>query len=163
MKAEHPTKYYSSIQEKMIASYLGWSVVVASGARRFHPGDIQSDSFLGECKTHTSPQKRISIYKSVWNKISTEAMSTFRKPVLFVDNGTQKIENTWCVLPDILIFNSLSHIGCSRLQSSETLISFEHEAMQKAIKERECVVFELNKETLLLMQLLTFKNSLEVS
>lgn len=96
---QNPTKYYSCKQEHMIAEYLGWDVVPGSGARDFHPGDIRSDCHLGECKTHTKSVNDIKFYSRVWNKIQHEAESEMRCPVLFTDNGTQKIENTWCVLP----------------------------------------------------------------
>lgn len=91
------TKDYSSKQEHMIADYLGWSVVSGSGSRNFNPGDVRSTNWLGECKTHTEPQDQIVFYKSVWNKIQQEALSVFKQPVLFVDDGTQKISHTWCV------------------------------------------------------------------
>lgn len=96
---QNPTKYYSTKQEIMIADYLGWSATPASGARPFNPGDITSENFLAECKTHTSKTQRIDIYKSVWKKICDEAMSKFKIPILFLDNGTQKSDYTWCVVP----------------------------------------------------------------
>ena len=46
-------------QEHMVADFMGWSVVTGSGSRPFTPGDISSDHFLVECKTHT---KDIYIY-----------------------------------------------------------------------------------------------------
>lgn len=92
-----PTKYYSSIQEKRIADALGWEVVSGSGARDFHPGDIISDKWMGECKTHTSPCEKVKFYADVWDKICEEAASKFKYPVLFADDGTQRLENTWCI------------------------------------------------------------------
>lgn len=94
-----PTKEVSSKQEKMIAKYLGWDTVVGSGARSFHPGDIISEDYLGECKTHMTKQSKIVFHRDFWDKIKNEAMSKFRTPVLFADDGTQTIENTYCVLP----------------------------------------------------------------
>lgn len=94
-----PTKELSSKQETMIAKYLDWNVVSGSGARSFHPGDIVSDDYLGECKTHMTKQSKIVFYRDFWDKIKNEAMSQFKTPVLFVDNGTQTIEFTYCVLP----------------------------------------------------------------
>lgn len=93
------TKDYSTKQEKMIASYLGWNVVPASGARDFHPGDIRSDRWLGECKTHQVSGNKIIFRKDVWKKICEEAQSQFKIPALFVDDGSQKIENTWVIFP----------------------------------------------------------------
>lgn len=94
-----PTKHYSSIQENRIAEYLGWSVVSGSGARDCHPGDIQSDQWLGECKTHTEPYHKITFMYDFWKKICDEATSKFKVPVLFVDDGSQKIEKTWVLYP----------------------------------------------------------------
>lgn len=95
---EKPTKYYSMKQEKLIADYFGWKTVAASGARPFCPGDVKSSGWLAECKTHTKLVDRIEIVKSVWAKICNEARSKYLKPVLFVDNGTQSISNTWAII-----------------------------------------------------------------
>lgn len=91
------TKDYSSKQESTIARYLGWSVVSGSGSRDCHPGDIQSESWLGECKTHVNPNTKICFIEDVWRKISDEAASKFKYPVLFVDDGSQSVERTWCM------------------------------------------------------------------
>lgn len=92
------TKVYSERQESMIARYLGWTLVPASGARDFDKGDIKSDNFLAECKTHIAPQVRISFSLSVWKKLTAEAMANFKTPVLFTDDGTQLIERTWAIV-----------------------------------------------------------------
>ena len=99
---KNPTKYYSTIQEHNIADYLGWSVVPASGARPFNPGDVKASNWLAECKTHTEPKDKIVIKKDVWIKLTNEARSLMKSQVLCIDNGTQKIRNTWCVIPKIL-------------------------------------------------------------
>lgn len=93
------TKDFSSKQEKKLANCLGWSVVSGSGAAACHPGDIESDSWLGECKTHVTPGHSISFSKSVWEKIKNEAFSKCKAPVLFVDDGSQEPCNTWCMMP----------------------------------------------------------------
>ena len=92
------TKEYSSKQEKIIANYLGWQVVPGSGARACHPGDIVSDDWLGECKTHLGPDHMIEFKYDVWLKLLNEADSQFKYPILIVDDGSQKIEHTWCVI-----------------------------------------------------------------
>lgn len=159
---KYPTKYYSSKQEKMIADYLGWSVVVASGARPFNPGDIKSNDYLCECKTHTSEQKRISIKKSVWNKISIEAMSTFKKPALFVDNGTQKADDTWCIIRKPCYFTNGIYVGLQGgVRESETQISFDHSAFKSFLSDKQCAEICINGESLILMKLKTFKTLIE--
>lgn len=92
------TKDFSSKQEKMIADYLGWRVVTGSGAARCHPGDIIGDEWLGECKTHQKPNQSIVFSKPVWDKIVEEATKEHRSPVLFTDDGSQKLNKTWCII-----------------------------------------------------------------
>jgi len=96
------TKYYSSKQENMIANYLGWNVVAGSGARSTLPGDIQSDEWLGECKTHESPGHKIIFYQSVWKKLMDEATSKYKFAALFVDDGSQKIDETWVMFYHVM-------------------------------------------------------------
>lgn len=100
------TKDFSSIQEHRIADFLNWRVVSGSGARNFYPGDIESTSWLGECKTHVTEQSKIVFKKDFWIKICNEADSKFKRPVLIVDDGTQHLSNTWCmfraaIVPDV--------------------------------------------------------------
>ena len=84
----------------MIAEYLGWKTVAASGARDFHKGDIVSDEWLGECKTHMKEVERYTFDYAVYQKVADEAMSKFKKPILFVDDGTQKIESTYVLVSE---------------------------------------------------------------
>ena len=91
-----PMKYYSNIQEKTLSEALGWKKIGGSGASPCAPGDIKASEWLGECKTHTK-EANILFDANVWTKIKEEAYSHLKKPVLFVDNGTQKIKNTWCI------------------------------------------------------------------
>lgn len=92
------TKLYSNKQEKMIANYLGWSVVSGSGSRDFHPGDIVDDNWLGECKTHTTLLDKVVFYRTHWDKICKEATEYMRYPVLFADDGSQRIDHTLVML-----------------------------------------------------------------
>lgn len=90
-------KECSRIQENSISKYLGWLVVTGSGSRPTSIGDIQSSRLLGECKTHIEPGHKIEFKQNVWNKIKSEANSRFKSPCLFVDDGSRKYENTWCM------------------------------------------------------------------
>lgn len=101
--SSQPTKYYSEKQETMIAESLGWQVVSGSGSRACHPGDIVSDEWLGECKTHTLPTDRIVFKLHDWKKICDEAAQVFKYPVLFTDDGSQKLQTTWCMIKLISI------------------------------------------------------------
>lgn len=93
------TKDKSSKQEKAVADYLGGSIVVGSGARQFHPGDVIYDRYLIECKTHMEIKDNIVFKKSFWNKIKDEATSQMKVPMLVTDNGSQNVKYTFCVLP----------------------------------------------------------------
>ena len=92
-------------QEHMVANYMGWRVVSGSGARPFKPGDITSDHFLVECKTHTELQDRICFKRKHWEKIAIEAQSSTKFPILVTDNGTQDSKYTWVMLPLRIINN----------------------------------------------------------
>ena len=92
------TKDYSNAQEYMIANFLGWDKVAGSGAADFHAGDVVSDKFLGECKTHEIPGSKVVFRQDVWKKISDEAMVFSRKPVLFADDGSQSWRRTYCLV-----------------------------------------------------------------
>lgn len=158
-----PTKYYSAIQEKRIASYLDWDVVTGSGARDHHPGDLISEEWLGECKTHVSPGQKIIFNYKVWKKISDEAKSKFRYPALFVDDGSQRLDRTWCIFP----YNLLSLPECAvieNLDAHSANLTFSHEYLKAyyaaSCEESNCIViwsFVLGDSTVGLVPLSTFQ------
>lgn len=92
-------KEASCRQEKMVANYIGWNVVSGSGSRPFKPGDITSDYFLVECKTHINHQDKICFKLQHWTKICEEARAKNKLPLLVTDNGTQKYNHTWVMTP----------------------------------------------------------------
>ena len=104
MTENKPTKFYSERQEKYVANQLGWEVVTGSGARDCHPGDVKSDTYLGECKTHTTVKKYILMRRLWWNKIVEEAEARHRIPALFVDNGD--LSNIWVLTHKTMYDNS---------------------------------------------------------
>lgn len=121
-------KEASTAQEKMVANHMGWQVVTGSGSRPFRPGDVQNDYFLVECKTHTEPQDKIVFYSKHWAKISEEAQSKHRYPALITDNGTQKSNNTWVmvprkVIPEEYAFRVFNLHNTSRTDST---VTFNH-------------------------------------
>lgn len=89
------TRYYSNIQEKNVANFLSGKVVAGSGSDKFAPGDVKTDKYLIECKTHVKETNIIEFQSSHWDQIVSEAARCGRFPVLCVDNGTQKIETTF--------------------------------------------------------------------
>lgn len=97
MASNEATKQFSSKQEHAIAYELNWDVVSGSGSRPCVPGDVIGEDWLGECKTHVSSGHPIQFMKEVWDKIKLEAMSKHRAPVLFVDEGSQRLDRTWAL------------------------------------------------------------------
>ena len=97
------TKDFSILQETTVAKYLNWGVVSGSGSRAGAPGDIVGAHFLGECKTHTEPGHKIHFNSAVWKKLKEEATSKFSFPVLVVDDGSQRIDKTWCMFPYTIV------------------------------------------------------------
>lgn len=120
-------KQYSSEQEKTIAKYLGWRVVSGSGSRSLYPGDVVSEYWLGECKTHVTPNHSITFNHNVWKKIQKEAAAKFKYPVLFVDDGSQLLQKTWCLFSrDVLMYSDLVQ---DYPYSIRTNISFKHDSL----------------------------------
>ena len=153
-----PTKEVSSKQEKMIAKYLGWDTVVGSGARSFHPGDIISEDYLGECKTHMTKQSKIVFHRDFWDKIKNEAMSKFRTPVLFVDDGTQTIENTYCILPCFAISMFVTYnIPCLDIKNAKNIHLNKFCELSKDLKYK-CI---WKDDTILILSLKVFKSIID--
>lgn len=151
------TKDCSSRQEKLIANYLGWKRVVASGARACHPGDISSDTWLGECKTHMRPGARIKFVFKEWAKIYEEATSKFKFPALFVDDGSQTIENTWCML------NAKTTLAKSVPEHEFQIVAksslfLDADAINECdSSKRKMLLYNFNGELVVVLRLSTFK------
>lgn len=71
---ELPTRYYSKKQERGVAKTLNGTRTLNSGATMFQKGDVLLDSFLIECKTHTTHRDSITIKKDWLEKIKKEAL-----------------------------------------------------------------------------------------
>ena len=153
-----PTKFYSTKQEKAIADYLGWSAVPASGARMFDKGDVKSSDWLAECKTHTEPKDKIVIKKEVWIKLSYEAMSLMRSPILCIDNGTQRINNTWVVIPKRLYHGNGEYVNIDCIESDKSF-SFSHARALSVFTINNIYELSIKNESLLLMKIEHFKNT----
>lgn len=131
-------KYYSTKQEKMIADFLDWRTVSGSGSRHTYPGDVVSDSWLGECKTHVKPNQKISFNYSVWKKIVDEAASQFKHPVLFCDDGTQLKSHTWCMFPSNITHPLLMEFTVSIPHKTNLVTS--HEVLQSLLNTDSDIV-----------------------
>ena len=160
------TKDYSSCQENRLASALDWSVVTGSGARACVPGDIKNDKWLGECKTHTAPGQKIFFDLEVWKKISKEADSQHRSPALFVDDGSQKIENTWVLCRQVSVDTTTMAMGDPYFTVRKN-ISFDDQRAKEHLKslykvgggivfDSISLEFDWNDEKILVMTFDTF-------
>lgn len=159
-------KEASSKQEKMVADFLGWRVVTGSGARPFTPGDVNSDHFLVECKTHVEEQDNIVFQKKHWEKISIESRTVNKYPALIVDNGTQKSKNTWVMIPkrmfaDDKVFKIFGLVNTARTDST---ITFKNSAASLLFKlghhDKKTSYFPewCNGEQVAIMSLEEFRN-----
>jgi len=130
------TKEFSNRQETMVAKYMGWKVVAGSGARPFTPGDVFNEHFLVECKTHTEEQPKIVFYRDHWKKISEEARAKNRNPILIVDNGTQRSQNTWVAMSiRSLPFENRNELsGLTNTSREGTTIIFDNSATYETFK-----------------------------
>lgn len=161
------TKEYSTVQEIKLSGALGWKRVSGSGSRACAPGDIEGPEWLGECKTHTSRTNRVRFCASVWDKIADEAASKFKRPVLFVDDGSQMFDYTWVLIA------ACDHPGTSvpyppksRVISSGVDITFVDNALKTYLHEYDLTLLwenvyiqmEWNNRTFHLMRFEQFNN-----
>ena len=107
------TKDFSSKQENQISKLLGWSTVSASGARNFHPGDIRSNRWLGECKTHMKCSDKILFKFSEYSKICKESTEEFRFPALEIFRFLRCFVSKFSRLQ---VFGNLPHDGFSSVE-----------------------------------------------
>lgn len=121
-------KTFSDAQEKMVALFLDWSQVSGSGARPTVTGDVQSDEWLGECKTHATPGHKINFVISVWDKIKDEAAAKFKQAAYFVDDGTQRSWHTWVMFSDRLFVQDVEILNYP-LKVNKSGISFEYNSL----------------------------------
>ena len=122
------TKDHSSLQESNIANYLGWQVVSGSGSRLCRPGDIISDEWLGECKTHITKDNKLVFLMNVWDKIREEAVSQYKCPALFVDDGSKQIDKTWVMFSTNI--NPFMTFVCNMIdQKIGASLRFDHWSM----------------------------------
>lgn len=165
------TKTFSNKQEKMIAKELGGYQIGMSGAAPTAPGDVKTYEWLIECKTHTTSDHPIAFNLDVWKKIEDEAIGMSRKPVLIVDDGSQKADRTWCLCRSINL-NLASVITVDLPIKIKKNISCKHdklhEVLEAALKPYvgaffETGAFETNwgGEDVIIAPLATFKELFE--
>ena len=70
-----PTRFYSKLQEAQVSKRIGGRRTPNSGATAFIKGDIQTKSFIIECKTCTEARESISIKQEWLDKLKKEMMA----------------------------------------------------------------------------------------
>ena len=70
-----PTRFYSNLQEAKVSKRIGGRRTPNSGATAFIKGDIQTKSFIIECKTCTEARESISIKKEWLDTLKKEMMA----------------------------------------------------------------------------------------
>lgn len=155
------TKDYSNAQEEMVSTYLQWDRVAASGGASFVCGDVISDKFLGECKTHIEQGSKIVFRQDVWQKLCDECVSVGRLPVLFVDDGSRKPYNTYCITRkpvDMSILPKNEFYIQDYNVNYKKQLNFDPMKLQRKINKKDNSLFVIRwVEDVLLMGLDTFK------
>lgn len=154
------TKDFSSAQERAVSKFLGWNVVPASGGARFSTGDVVSDKFLGECKTHENAGSKVTFRQDVWRKICDESMVMSRNPVLICDDGSRSTRRTYCLVrsPADLSFLPTSDFSVRKYDVSfKKHLNFDADRLYSKFKRCEGAVYKVHwVEDVLLMSLETF-------
>ena len=68
-----PTRFFSKQQENRVAKAVEGKRTANSGATAFSKGDVTTDDWLLECKTHTEPREQFTIKKDWIEKNKEEA------------------------------------------------------------------------------------------
>lgn len=74
-----PTRFYSDKQEKKIAKKFGGRQTPNSGSTPFIKGDVLTDDWLFEAKTHTENREKFTIHRDWILKNREEAFQMGRK------------------------------------------------------------------------------------
>lgn len=68
-----PTRFYSDQQEKRVAKAVRGKQTANSGATAFSKGDVNTEDWLLECKTHTEEREQFTIHRDWIDKNKEEA------------------------------------------------------------------------------------------
>ena len=69
-----PTRHYSKRQENKVASKVGGTRNLNSGATPFQKGDVSADKLLIECKTKVKSSESMTIHKEWLEKLDHESL-----------------------------------------------------------------------------------------
>ena len=105
---KHPTRWYSSKQEKSVAKNIDGKQTKNSGATTFQKSDVLTNEFALECKTKTSNSNSISIKKEWFDKLTNECIQMGKKYSAIVINfGPDKPYNENHYIIDEYLFQTL--------------------------------------------------------
>ena len=107
---KHPTRYFSSIQEKSVEKDLGGERTKNSGATTFDKGDVKTDKFLIECKTKTTPSQSISIKKEWIEKNNKEALF-MGKPYAAIAFNFGPDQDNYYIIDKFLFQELIEYLG----------------------------------------------------
>lgn len=107
---KHPTRYFSSRQEKSVEKDLGGERTKNSGATTFDKGDVKTDKFLIECKTKTIPSQSISIKKEWIEKNNKEALF-MGKPYTAIAFNFGPDQDNYYIIDKFLFQELIKYIG----------------------------------------------------
>ena len=107
---KHPTRYFSSRQEKSVEKDLGGERTKNSGATTFDKGDVKTDKFLIECKTKTTPSQSISIKKEWIEKNNKEALF-MGKPYTAIAFNFGPDQDNYYIIDNFLFQDLIKYVG----------------------------------------------------
>ena len=86
-----PTRFYSKAQENKVAKAVDGKRTANSGATKFSKGDVITDNFLLECKTHTEFKKSFTIQYEWFDKNKEEAFAMHKNySAIVIDFGNNE-------------------------------------------------------------------------
>lgn len=96
----HPTRWYSSRQEKDVAQAIGGRITPNSGATPYSKGDVtvgDSNGWLVECKTCTKDQKSFTVQKEWFEKNLQESIFMKKDHTALVFNFGPNSKNYYVI------------------------------------------------------------------
>ena len=106
---QHPTRYYSSRQEKAVCSATKSKQTSNSGATPFQKGDVLTDKFLLECKTQTKNKDSFTLRKEWFTKNDREALF-MGKPYSAVVFNFGPDEKNYYIIDEYLFTDFLDYL-----------------------------------------------------
>lgn len=110
---KHPTRYYSSKQEKAVAKAVGGQQTANSGATDWQKSDVLTEQFTLECKTKTKSSDSISIKKDWFEKQKKESVFMGKPYYAIVFNFGPDEENHY-IINEELFEHLLNYLKESR-------------------------------------------------